>query len=236
MTTLALINIYFVAAIPMAFLILFLMRMVGRRRMNRSLTNKMWLFWGLNLIALAFFGGSMFKQFNYKGQVSEIIVQDLDVDNLHIKHRDTDFDEILMSLGDLKISDESLLSDEIRLKVAPSDNDNFNILKNKTSRGHTRKYAHQLARDIENFAEVEGDLFEFEEVIKIPQGEKWRNQQVAIEVQVPIGKTIEFDNRQRRFYIHTDEGYISGSRLTGKQFVMTENGLVCQNCETKEKD
>ena len=220
----------------MAFLILFFLKMIGRRSINRGLKNKMWLFWAINLIALVFFGGSMAKQFNHKGQVSEIIAQDLEVDNLHIKHRDTDFDEILLSFGDLKISDEYLLSDEIRLKVTPSENEHFNILKNKTARGHTRKYAHQLARDIENYAQIDGDRLEFEEVIKIPEGEKWRNQQVAVEVQVPIGKTIEFDNRQRRFYIHTDEGYISGSRLTGKQFEMTEDGLICTNCKPKDQE
>ena len=220
----------------MAFVILFLMKMIGRRTINRGLTNKMWLFWAINLIALIFFGGSMAKQFNYKGQVSEIIAQDLAVDNLHIKQRATDFDEILLSFGDLKVSDESLLSDEIRLKVTPSDNEFFNVLKNKTARGHTRKYAHQLARDIENFAEINDELLEFEEVIKIPEGEKWRNQQVAIEVQVPLGKSIQFDNTQRRFYIQTDEGYMSGSKLKGMQFVMTEDGLQCKNCPQKDQE
>lgn len=210
------------------------MKLIGRRTVNRSLTNKMWLFWGINIIGLVLFSASMVKQFNFKGQVSEIVAQDLDLNNLHIKHQTTDYDEILLSLGDLKVSDESLWSDEIRLKIMPSDNEFYTILKNKTARGHTRKYAHQLARDIENFAQVQEDLFQFEEVIKIPEGEKWRDQRVDIEVKVPLGKTIQFDNTQRRFYIHTDEGYISGSRLKGKQFKMTEDGLKCENCEPKE--
>lgn len=191
----------------------------------------MWIFWGINIIVLAMCTVSMVKEFNHKGQVSEIVTKDLDLDNLHIKSLSTDYDEILMSFGDLKLSDESLLSNEIKLKISKAKDDRFTIIKNNSARGNNSKSAYALARDIQNNASVKENVFEFEDVIIIGADQKWRDQHVNIDVQVPVGKTIEFDNSQKRFSIHTDEGLIYGRQLKGKIFEMTDSGLICKNCE-----
>jgi hypothetical protein len=89
---------------------------------------------------------------------------------------------------------DSLLLNTVRVDVVKSKDSSFHIQKLKFSRGRSQKQAQGIAEKI-NF-----DIAQQDSVILLPRGgfpisknEKFRNQQVLVVIEVPVGKKIQID-------------------------------------------
>ena len=135
------------------------------------------------------------------------------------------------------VNKDSLWLNNVKVKVARSDDSLYHIFETRISRGETAEDAKNLA------SHISFNINQQDSVISLPGGftisnkDKFRNQQVLIVVEVPVGKQIQFDkdinryswyniniNGRRNFYVERDwdNSYTYHSR--GK-YIMTPSGL-----------
>ncbi len=92
------------------------------------------------------------------------------------------------------LSEDSVMMRTIRISVVQSKDNNYHIKTVKFSRGKNKQIAKQVASHI-NFSINQNDS-----VIELPKGfvitnkDKFRNQQVLVIIEVPVGKKIQLEN------------------------------------------
>ena len=148
------------------------------------------------------------------------------------------------------INNNSLWLNTVKVKVAQSNDSLFHIYKMSISRGSTPEEARTLSAHI-NF-----NIGQRDSIITLPTGfaiskkDKFRNQQVMIVVEVPVGKTIELDRKINRYdwfninmngatgVYYENRGHGSYRYGRNKDYVMTPNGLknVKGSAENRDED
>jgi hypothetical protein len=94
---------------------------------------------------------------------------------------------------------DSILLNTVRIDVVKSNDSSFHITKVKFSRGNDPVKARELAEKI-NFTTMQNDS-----VLFLPKGfsisktERWRNQQVLLILQVPVGKRFRLDKSVSKY-------------------------------------
>jgi phage shock protein PspC (stress-responsive transcriptional regulator) len=181
-------------------------RIMGARSKNHYLGFVFGTLWVIGLISLIFLFTDFARNFRAKDYVEDnvSIAQPVNgklyVDETtarrgyhYFSHRwnwvDVDSDWPLF--GD---NYDSLLLNTVRVDIAKSKDSFFHVQKLKFSRGKTQKMAQNVAEKI-NF-----DILQQDSVLLLPRGgfpisknEKFRNQQVLVIIEVPVGKKIEID-------------------------------------------
>jgi phage shock protein PspC (stress-responsive transcriptional regulator) len=98
------------------------------------------------------------------------------------------------------ISEDSMLLKNVTLKIAKSEDATYHTIVNKYSYGSTVKQAEAYAKQILFTLNQQDSVLYLDYGFTIPKGEKFRNQQVLITVQVPVGKRILVDKSVARKY------------------------------------
>ncbi len=144
--------------------------------------------------------------------------------------------------GDLPFfsqNEDSLTMNTVQVKLVKSDDSLYHIHAVKFSNGNSPAVAERLANRI-NFNVSQTDSFLYlPKGFIITQSEKFRNQQVMVIVEVPVGKRVEVDrnvdqyewfsinmNRRRAWNSDWDERWNNSYYYnTDKEYVMTPGGL-----------
>jgi phage shock protein PspC (stress-responsive transcriptional regulator) len=137
---------------------------------------------------------------------------------------------------------DTLQLNTVRLNIVKSKDSAFHVHRLKFSRGRTRAQAQDLARRI-SFEPIQQDS-----ILLLPRGfgisqqEKFRNQQLLLVVEVPVGKRIEIDksihdynwftiniNHRNGFnindYDESDDWGDSYGWRSNVEYIMTQDGL-----------
>jgi len=135
------------------------------------------------------------------------------------------------------VNKDSLMLNTVKVKVTQSADSLYHIYKERISRGNTSEVAKDLA------SRISFDISQQDSIINLPKGfainskDKFRNQQVMVMVEVPVGKKIQFNKningynwfninvqRQRNFYYerHWDNFY---NYRSNQEYIMTASGL-----------
>ena len=137
------------------------------------------------------------------------------------------------------ISHDSLMLKTVRVNVVKSKDSAFHVYTMRFSRSNTNAKARELASNI-NFNILQKDsVLELQKGFAITSEDKFRNQQVLVVVEVPVGKRIELDrslddfewfsintNRRRGFNVSWDNNWDdSYSWESNVEYVMTREGL-----------
>ena len=175
----------------------------------------------------------MLRNFNQQN-VEANLVGDISVDTVKISNKQSQYEETLMSFGDLMLGDKYLISDNVYLKVIPAASGNIEVLTKRISRGKNMDEALQFAHSIVHNTQIEGNRISYESILRIPEGAKWRDQRLELELKIPQGKYITFeDNPGRHAYLPFEDKSLRRSyyyKLKGKTFKMGTQGLICTNC------
>jgi len=108
-----------------------------------------------------------------------------------------DWDNELPIYGD---NFDSLLLNTVRVDIVKSKDAFFHIQKLKFSRGRTQKQAQALAQKIDfNIVQEDSLLLLAKGGFAISKNDKFRNQQVLVIIEVPVGKKIEINNSIRNY-------------------------------------
>jgi hypothetical protein len=105
----------------------------------------------------------------------------------------------------------------------------------KASNGGTIEEAQKRAGEINYEYHQNGSGLFFSEMLTFPRDDQWRKQQIDIELFVPLGKTIYFENGLRNMLddipnvTNTYDG-----KMIGHYWTMTDKGLWSKDFEKEE--
>ncbi|HEY4874111.1 MAG TPA: PspC domain-containing protein [Puia sp.] len=91
------------------------------------------------------------------------------------------------------INDDSLKLSNVKIRVQKSDDAFYHILKIRTSFGRNRKNAEDRAKQLEYNANYKDSILDIGSGFSINPQNKFRGQQIIMEIQVPENKKIRFD-------------------------------------------
>jgi phage shock protein PspC (stress-responsive transcriptional regulator) len=152
------------------------------------------------------------------------------------------------------VSKDSLWLNTVKVKVAESDDSLFHIYETRISRGETSEDAKNLAGHITFGISQQDSIISLPSGFTISNKDKFRNQQVLVIVEVPVGKEIEFGkgvkgynwfniniNGQRDFHVERHWENANNYHSSGK-YIMTPSGLkstgakVVVNTDDEDED
>jgi phage shock protein PspC (stress-responsive transcriptional regulator) len=149
------------------------------------------------------------------------------------------------------LNEDSVMMTTVRINLIKSADSNYHLRRIKFSRGNSPLNAKDLA------SQIQFDTRQDDTVLYLPQGfaitpkEKFRNQQVLLVVEIPVGKRIvvdrtiddyrwfnlEINRRHRGWNINwNDDWDQSYSWEYNVEYVMTENGLETTGNKVEDKE
>ncbi|WP_052272749.1 PspC domain-containing protein [Flavihumibacter solisilvae] len=141
------------------------------------------------------------------------------------------------------ISHDSLMLKTVRVNVVKSKDSSFHVYTVRFSRSNTNAKAKELAEKITFSVQQKDSVLELPKGFAITRDDKFRNQQVLVVVEVPVGKKIELDeslddyewftvnsNRRRGFNVSWDNNWDDSYHWDNNvEYVMTRDGLQRTN-------
>lgn len=137
-----------------------------------------------------------------------------------------------------KIYRDSMLINSVRVSIRKSPDSNYRIFKVMSARGADFEAANLKAEAIRFDIHQNGNRISLPEGFPITKEEKFRNQQVLVIVEVPVGKKIELDHSLRKYVwmdfrvngrgwkIDVEDDWNDYYRWrTGVEYIMTPSGL-----------
>lgn len=233
-TSLISFNAFSILASITALLVFTIRRLGYKRPVNGSIVGAVWTFLVISIFSLITSMVTMVKDFNHTQEVTQRMSIP-DVETLTIGESVSPYGRVHINFGNLKVSDNYLVSDDVNLRVVKSDDGKFELVINKESDGRSEEQARSLVSQIKYTPSVEGDKIIFPHDFLIQKGQKWRNQHIDMTLKVPVGKKIRYNREMRTVFgfdiQHDDDAdeeqrdkcYESPTRL----WVMTENGFRC---------
>lgn len=236
--------------VPIVALVTWLVRRIaGWRSKTHYLGYIFGSLWVIGLLSTLFLVGMVVRNFRTRSAVSDQIQMNLNSpDKLYVLTSSTnvgyygtdwfgideDNDWPLYALNQ-----DTLLLNTIRLNVVKSPDSNYHLYRVKFGRGNNPAAARSIAERIRFDIEQKDSTLILPRNFAISQGEKWRNQQVMVIIEMPVGKRIQLDRSldlyrwfdvntdgRRGWNVHFDDNWNNGSNwTTGKEYIMTPDGL-----------
>ena len=203
--------------IPIVALLTWLIRSIaGVRSKNNYLGYAFGSLWTIGLISLIVLGGLVGRNFKRSGAAPEEYIQLNNTTNrllvnLQPENRDAytsdwfgiDNDEWPIYAPNA----DTLMLSIVRVDVVKSPDSNYHARVVRLSRGRTPEQAKELAERIDFRLTQQNGTLLLPPAFAISRSEKFRNQQVRVIVEVPVGKMITLDRSIRKyesFEIHTN--------------------------------
>jgi hypothetical protein len=234
-------NGFFLLGLPVAGLVLMFSRIFFKTRMPRWLGAGLFTFWIVNLFSAAMLGVVGSKGFRNSSTINQTIdLSRIESDTLHITSSNfigENDDNVWIDGNGLKLEEDRLdFKGMVDIRVRRSENGRFSCSQAITARGSSSAEAAENASQTNFNVSVKGNTLHIPEGYSIPKGQKWRVQKVKINVEVPNGKCVVFDESiygraaadVELYSDENDRNYIS--HRPNKVFRMTEDGLVCLDC------
>jgi phage shock protein PspC (stress-responsive transcriptional regulator) len=187
-------------AVPLIAIITWIVRRAMRvRSQNRYLG---WTFaglWFLGFISLGIFISSMVASFRRYDKVEQPIAVQSNIDRMLVTVNEPEIRysgtfEWLDTDGEgFDISEDSLYYANVKLNVLKSPDSTYHVSLWKYSRGRNRGEARTKAeRIVYDISSSDSNLY-LGNGLRIGKKEKFRWQQVLVEIKIPVGKRIKFD-------------------------------------------
>ncbi len=241
-TWLGVFNGFFLFGIPIVGLCLMAARVMFRVRTPDWLSRGMGLFWVLNLVSIIILTAFASKNYRQGATSSKVIdLSSVRADTLRVEaanfwENDSDFND-WGDMEGLRIGDNQLdIKGLVEIRIKPSSNGTFRCTQVTRSRGESSTRALENAEMINFPIAAEGNVLRVPVSYGLEKGTKWRVQRIRLNIEVPVGKSIVFDDKIYRcaaadmndYTDDTDGNYIS--RSPNKVFRMTSLGLECSDC------
>jgi phage shock protein PspC (stress-responsive transcriptional regulator) len=130
------------------------------------------------------------------------------------------------------ITSEGMKFGTINLNIFPSKSGNFELVIHKYSKGSTRLEAEQLANEIRFQLVQEGNRLIIPGSFMIGHDQKWRAQEIYLELYVPAGKVVNLDESTREILDNVDnEQNTYDPEMAGRRWLMGRDMLNCIDCQ-----
>jgi phage shock protein PspC (stress-responsive transcriptional regulator) len=185
-------------------------RMTGARSNNSYLGWTFGSLWTIGLISAIFLGAIITRQFKRVESVQEEIqltnptngklgVNVMPADGRFYSMVWFDEDNEHEKFPKLSADEDSMLINTIRVKVERSDDSGYHAYLLKFARANTPTEAEANAEKISFPVTQKDSVLYLPEGFAITKQNKFRNQQVMVVIEVPVGKQIRIDNRTDNF-------------------------------------
>ncbi|HKH60864.1 MAG TPA: PspC domain-containing protein [Flavitalea sp.] len=237
--------------VPIVALITWLIRRImGVRSKNHYLGYVFGSLWVIGLVSAIILGGLFARNYKTKSGIEEEMVSFtqppagklyLDVASSPIRYYGGDWfgfegDDDWPVYG---INQDTLMLNNVRINLVKSKDSSYHIYKVRFSRGNNPDVARRLAE------KVQFNITQQDSVLMLPKGfavsrdDKFRNQQVLVVVEIPVGKRIQVDrsisnfewfdvnyNRRRGWNFDWDENWDHAYHWeSNREYIMTPDGL-----------
>ncbi len=191
--------------VPLVALITWLIRRImGVRSRNHYLGYVFGTLWFVGLICALVLGGIVARDFRTFAPVEESvnIVQPadgkmyIDVSNNYTRYYGGDWFGISWEDWPFyAINKDTLMLNTVRVNIRKSKDANFHVSRVRFSRGNNPETARNLAERISFNVAQQDSVLVLPKGFAISRNEKFRNQQVLVIVEVPVGKRIQIDSK-----------------------------------------
>ncbi len=234
--------------IPIIALLTWLIRrIIGVKSRNHYLGYTFGSLWIIGLVSAIVLAGLIARNFSSKASVKEDIsfVQPpgnkllIKVTEGRIKYYSSDWFGFDGDLPFFSKNEDSIMMNTVRVKLIKSTDSFYHVYAVKFSNGNNPAIAENLASNI-NFR-----VSQMDSIVYLPKGftitqhDKFRNQQVMVVAEIPVGKKVEIDrtvnqfnwldinfNRRRGLNLGWDERWDNAYYYnTNREYIMTPEGL-----------
>jgi len=244
-----LLSVFLLILIAVPFLILFVLglRILSSSVSRFSKTTSLSLFgiWLIALLGISFSGieyvtsnahsGSSIKKTTLN--ISEIDTLHLKVindDNLNYNHSlRRDYTTVEVEVQGVKKS----YSNDVRINIEKSDDDNAYIQIRKRSNGKSRILAKKNAFNIDYQYELVDNTLIFNAYFLSDYKNLWKDEDVEIIIYIPENTTVFFEKSSKYFLKGIDNtDNIYDRDMAKHHFTMTKKGFECTDCEEEEEE
>lgn len=202
--------------------------------------------WIIGLVIGTYCGIGVASNFRYSGHTSERFqFTNLPIDTLDLN---VDIDKDLESesynnrrknyrVRDRRYSYFTITTDGMKfgttnLNIYPSKSGQFELVIHKYSEGSTREEAEMLAREIRFQIVQEGNRLIIPGSFMIGHDQKWRAQEIDLELYVPAGKVVDLDESTREILENVEnEQNTYDPEMAGRRWLMGRDMLNCIDCQ-----
>ncbi|MCG7856817.1 PspC domain-containing protein [Flavihumibacter sp.] len=251
--------ILFLGVPAVALLTWLIRRVMGVKSTNNYLGYIFGSLWIIGLFSFVFLAGMVARNFKTRAGVENPVPMTQPTANkLHVEAVGNNIryygdDWFGIELDDdapfYGISRDSLMLKTVRVNVVKSKDSAYHMYSIRFSRSNTNMKARQLAEKIEFPISQQDSILQLPKGFAITNKDKFRNQQVLIVIEVPVGKKIELDgsledyewfsvntNRRRGFNVSWDENWDDSYGWTSDvEYIMTREGLERTDKPTEQE-
>ncbi len=206
-------NLAVFIGIPILSLIFLASRLVFRTKFHVRWRGGLLAFFILNAISFFGIGSYLVTQFTTGADAHESSQRfSIEEDVFKINFTENPYENSLIELGPggmLKLEDENLIVENIRVIIEKSEDEEFVLIQETKSRGNGLREAKTLAKNIDHTVSRTNNQLDIKPFFLLNKGEKWRAQSVNLILKVPEGKSIKFTNIDRMNWTMID--YVDGN-------------------------
>ncbi|MEY4777838.1 MAG: hypothetical protein RIS13_586, partial [Bacteroidota bacterium] len=246
-------------AVPVVALVQWLVRRIaGSKTRSPYIALTFGILWALGWVSAVMLVATVSKEFKRAGQVkTEIGIAQPSAGKLKVEFKDAEGNYYPMDLNwdrnddeeerassDLMLSanEDSLLIKNIRIKLEKSRDDSFHVTLIKRARSSSPRNAEIIAEQISYAVEQYDSILSLPIAFPITTQNKFHNQQVIVQIEVPVGKEIYVDGKANNLNWYSVKGGANGLSInvddedenfwrSGVWYIMKETGI-----EKKFKD
>ncbi len=250
--------------VPIIALVQWLIRaIIGHKSKSNAIGITFGALWALGWVAVVMLVATVSKQLKRPGSVKEeVAIVQPSTGKLKIEFKeadgnyyplDFDFDNDFDIRRDndglfLSRNEDSLLMSNIRVAIEKSPDSLFHVTLIKRARSSSPVQAEGYAELISYKVSQLDSVLQLPLSFPITTSTKFRNQQVLVEVKVPVGKEVYIDKRadelswysvragQRGLNINIDNDYEESNWRTGVWYIMQADGIERKNKEELSDD
>ena len=244
MTWLGFSNIFFLLGIPIVVLCLVFARILFKVRAPAWLRTGLGIVWGISLFSFISLVGVAAKEYRHSGSVtSDIDLSGIRSDTLRVEGfkelNPNDYEDFWFNRDNdgVRMGENSMeVNGPIEVRVRRSDSNQFRCTQIVRAQGTSNMEAQENASQIQYMVSTSGNVLRIPTSYNISKGKKWRVQRIRLNIEVPEGKSIVFDDKIYRYSASDLDNYSDDnrenyiSREPDRVFRMTGDGLICTSC------
>jgi hypothetical protein len=194
--------LFFLLLPAVSLLFIIIKKMAGIRKSRPILSYLFYTLWSLGWISIFYLASSLVKDFSRKKERlysmnilshKDSILQ-ITTDQPAILYTGS-YNWIDINEDGFDITDDSLYFSNIEINFIPSNDSSGNIIQHKISLGSSASDAEKRAANLKHsIRSADHNLF-IDHAIVISKKDRFRGQRVEIDIQIPVGKKVVFDEK-----------------------------------------
>lgn len=221
--------IFLTLGIPVVAIIWLLIKLItGFRPKTRLVGIFLSVLWVIGIICAIWLSISLVRDFRMNFRETEkVAIQEPSQGKMVIRHAEDNisFSGWSMFGNTLKIADDTVIINSVRLQIEKSPLDSFQLELIRTSDGPSVREARRQAEALVYNVSQQDSILLLQSGLALPQGEPYRDQRLIVRLRVPVGKHFiveDYDDSFRHWRFRWDDWGENWNYNT--EYIMTEEG------------